>query len=207
MDFTTLAISYRASNGTPIYRTEAVNKRKRSTSFDNWPHNRDLYLVAHFTESPNLDSRKYLLNPGDGRYVSAHYLAGIYEDMNSGNPSIIKYANETDEACYTQGFGIIGDLASYDHGTDWNDGKISVKVEFNANDACIGYEIEANSKPSGFPKPALLDAVTGHMADIIRYWEARNRTVVLIGHRHLDPHKSDPQLNWTKFAKQVYAQV
>jgi N-acetyl-anhydromuramyl-L-alanine amidase AmpD len=206
-NFAALKPVYHTTKGTPIYRVEAVHKRLRRLSLNQWPASRSVYLITHFTESGNKDSRNYLLNPGDGRVVSAHYLAGQYADMNNGQPSIIKYAGEADEATYTQGFGIIGDLADYDHGTDWSDGKVLVAVKVNANDACIGYEIDANPTASGMPSPSLLNAVTAHMADIIRYWAARKVEVVLLGHKHIDPHKNDPELDWVMFDKMVKAQV
>lgn len=202
--------AYRTGAGFNVYTSTPKHRWDRPVPLSQLPKTSTIYLVAHFSEAsgPVLDSRRYLNSPSDGRVVSTHYLAGQWQDQDGGAPAIIKYGSENTHFMATQGFGLLGDLLFYDHtGSDWTDGLLEVHVSSNLNAVAIGYEIEANPTPTGMPSPWLLNCVTSHMAEIINYWDKKGYDVLLIGHKHTDSAKSDPQLNWRGFVKQVYSQV
>lgn len=187
-----VASTYTTSTGQVIQVVDGANVGTRTVPGDVW------YAVVHLTEGT--DSRAYLWK--NDRGVSTHYLAGEYD----GQIEIYKYASETNEAAYTQGFGVLGRLASYDHGSDWADGTVTLRKIRSLNQVAIGYEIEGT--PSRPPSRRLLLAVAAHLAEIITYWHQRGKQVVLLRHLDVDSDKRDPQgVDWTWFCAQVYRQV
>jgi hypothetical protein len=202
--------SYKTASGIQVYYQDAVNKRPRVTPLTSLPKGSTIYFIVHFTEAqPNskgvLDSRSYLWSPSDGRAVSTHYALGIYPDTG---PNVVayKYASETFETTYTEGYGLVGQLLTYDHSDDWNDGLLqNVRTNVNLNDRCIEYELEAN--PQTGASPALLAGSSAFIAEGIRYWYGLGYEGVMLGHKHVDSQKQDPQLDFTMFSKQVWAQL
>lgn len=186
--------NYISETGIPIFMIDGANVGTRSVPGE------VLYLVTHLSEGT--DSREYLRK--NDRGVSTHYLAGEYPDTNG--PRVYKYASETTAAAYTQGFGILGRLARYSHdGGDWSR-PLNLSSIRNLNDVAIGYEIEGT--PQKPPSERLMLVVAQHQAELIRYWNARNRQLVMIRHLDVDSAKQDPQgLDWVDFCKQVYRNV
>lgn len=195
MSVVPIASTYQTAAGQTIYVVNGANVGTRAVPGD------VQYLIVHLTESRGLDTRAYLWR--NDRKVSATYLAGEYE----GNEiKIYKYASETTGMTYTQGFGILGRLATYNHGADWADGTVTLTKVRSLNQVAIGYEIEGN--PSKPPSKRLLGAVATHIAEILTYWAVRGKQVVLLRHLDVDSEKSDPQgVPWTAFCADVYRQV
>jgi hypothetical protein len=195
------APSYFSDGGVAIFLVTGANHGKRSVSGD------IKVVTVHFTESASLDSREYLWqNP---RGVSTTYLTGAWPDMYGGKPCAIKYMSEADDEPYTQGFGVLGMLAKYDHGPTFGVGGAELLTHIrNLNDVAIGIEIEG--MPSKQPSMEVKLMTAQLTADIITYWHLHNRhEPLLCGHVHVDSEKQDPQFaeGWSWFAKQVYDRV
>ncbi len=133
-------------------------------------------LVAHHTGGT--DSRLYLAR--NALKSSSTYLVGKYPDCGL---RIYKYMSEGNAAPYTQGYGSISTL---DTALEINKSAISIEME--------GPPID----------PDVLDASAKLTASILRYWDEQGRDLLLIGHKHLDARKKDPDWNWNDFCKRVY---
>ncbi len=160
--------------GQPIYRLGAVHKDSRTVPGD------IQLLVVHHTAGR--DSRRYLVEPTDGRQVSTHYLVGAYPDTRE-QPRIYKYGSEEHDAMYTQGNGRIGRLAGR-----------------NPNDVAIAFEIEGPPFKSG-----VIEAAATLARVVLDYWNAKGKDPLLIRHLDLDPAKRDPAFDWLRFCRLVYA--
>lgn len=161
--------SYMNSAGQAIYWIAGANIGKRGVELPK-------YLVLHHTAGT--DSRAYLQKNKLG--VSAHYLCGSYPDTGP-NPVVLKYAGETDDVTYTQGYSTIGTV---------ND----------PNPWCISIELE------GPPiDPAVQQAGADLAGAILRYWSDRGVDLLLLRHKDIDRQgKIDPTLDWTWFCRRAY---
>lgn len=161
--------------GQPIYYVDAVHKAKRRHSGD------VRVLCIHHTAGR--DSRLFLLDPflvdPKASPVSAHYLIGQYEDTGS-RPRIYKYASETKEQTYTQGFGILGGMSQL-------------------NQIAVSFEIEGPP----FSVELLTEAAV-LVASVRQYWVDAGKDPLIIGHKHVDSRKNDPAFNWDQFMRWVY---
>lgn len=193
------APSYKSDSGVPIYFVTGANKGTRHKQGD------VEVLCCHFTESEELDSRYYLWkNP---RGVSTTYLTGAWSDMNGGEPCAIKYMSEGNDVPYTQGFGVLGMLARYDHNQFGMGGKELLNLLWNLNDKALGVEVEGTPAKQPSMEVKIMTALL--CADMITYWHHQGKELLLIGHKHVDSEKQDPQFaeGWSWFAKQVYTRV
>jgi N-acetyl-anhydromuramyl-L-alanine amidase AmpD len=165
------APTYVNDAGQPVYMLEATHKRKRLKAGD------VRVLVIH--HSGGRDSRLYLAEPPDGRIVSSHYLVGAYPDTDG--PRVYKYASETHDCTYTQGFGVMGGMTQ-----SINDVAISIEVEGPPFDAAVLTEAAALAR------------------SILDYWREMGPDLVMVGHKHIDSRKPDPSFLWLDFCKMVY---
>lgn len=192
--------SYFSESGVAIFLVTGANHGKRSKAGD------IQVLTVHFTESEELDSREYLWK--NERLVSTTYLTGAWPDMYDGKPCAIKYMSEGDDTPYTQGFGVLGMLATYDHANFQVGGKELLTRMRNLNDVAIGIEVEGT--PSKQPSMEVKLMTATLCGDIITYWQQHGKNdVLLCGHKHVDSEKQDPQFaeGWSWFARQVYMRV
>lgn len=193
------APSYLSASGVPIFLVTGANKGVRHSPGD------VQVLTVHFTESENLDSREYLWkNP---RGVSTTYLTGQWPDMYDSKPCAIKYMSEANDTPYTQGFGVLGMLARYDHTQFGMGGQELLHLLWNLNDKALGVEVEGTPAKQPSMEVKLLTALL--CGDMITYWHGLGKELLLIGHKHVDSEKQDPQFaeGWSWFAKQVYTRV
>jgi len=156
----------------------------------------DTYLLClHHTQGS--DSRLWL--GGDApNAVSSTYIVGAYPDTNY-RPRVYKYMSERTDVPYTQGQGSIGGLKP------------------NINSHCISVEVEGpgaitESAPLGF-SPDLLAAVATLCASIISDWHnARGRSLLVIGHDHVDDYRrsgrhTDPHFDWSRVLQMIYTRL
>ena len=159
--------------GQPVYLITGANKAPRG------PGVKPKFMVIHHTAGS--DSRKYLWQ--NERGVSTHYLLGVYPDAGI-TPRVYKYASETLEQTFTQGFSTIG--------TDTNPNPESISLELEGPPIQPQVRVEAAKL----------------VASILRYWAGRGVSLLLIGHKHIDTQgKQDPDLPWTAWCSDVYRQV
>ena len=166
--------------GYPVYRMTAKWQEKRTTPGD------VRLLVIHHTGGT--DSRKYLAVPTDGRKVSAHYLVGQYADLvtepDISGIAIYKYAGEFDDQTFTQGGGKLGG-----HPGNINEFSVSIEIE-------------------GPPIAGVVESAAAMLAgEILSFWRRRGRDLLMIRHGDVDKNKTDPDLDWAAFCKQVYGRV
>ncbi len=164
--------AYQNDAGQDIYFIGGANHSPRGT-------NPLRYLVLHHTAGT--DSRAYLRENALG--VSCHYLIGLYP--NAGiNPRIYKFASESTQQTYTQGYSTIGTTSNM------NPFSVSIEIE--------GPPIDSN----------VLDEAATLAASILRYWYERGVDLLLIGHKHVDRQsKIDPATPWTALCKTIYGRV
>jgi len=164
--------AYQNDAGQDVYFLSGANHSPRGT-------NPIRYLVLHHTAGK--DSRAYLQQNALG--VSCHYLIGLYPDAGI-NPRIYKYASETTQQTYTQGFSTIGTV------TNLNPYSVSIEIE--------GPPIDSN----------VLDEAATLAASILRYWHNLGIDLLLIGHKHVDRQgKQDPNCDWTDLCRTIYGRV
>jgi hypothetical protein len=168
--------SYTNDAGQAVYWIEGAARGSRG------PAEIELLVVHH---TAGRDSREYLAqNPVNS---SSTYLIGEYPDLG-GAVRVYKYMSEATAAPYTQGFGSLGGYP--------------LRPEIphdNINRRCVSIEIE------GPPISAKLQQEAAKLAgSILRYWRGQGRHLLLVGHKHIDDRKIDPDLNWGQFVAQVY---
>jgi N-acetyl-anhydromuramyl-L-alanine amidase AmpD len=96
-------------------------------------------------------------------------------------PRVYKYASETHDCTYTQGFGVMGGMTQ-----SINDVAISIEVEGPPFDAAVLTEAAALAR------------------SILDYWREMGPDLVMVGHKHIDSRKPDPSFLWLDFCKMVY---